>query len=462
MCEFAVAISRLELTSSRLRLLVILIANPTRLYSLEGKPLTLIEEDFVGHASWPKHADEQWLHPHPRDFPLSPLNSIQAQAAPSLIIPVIRMVSGLKKTLKSPVIPQATLKTYDEYFRMILSSYPEECQPHGDAYIDPFSLTLCIPLLTARFILYRHNITPHAPPPDRSDAITRIAAIAQDTVRLIARTMQPPPNHNGDGPASWSDLLKAHADNATCRHLWRCTMALAFRGDFEGALACVRVCRAIEGMRKINIACGRNLSYFLERLTERMRVFAGRGWAGAGAGTGGWQRELDGDEEMLALLTGDMQGDWECAWVWAGSEKRASIAAASGSVRSALEETSTSNLRMNGTGNGNPERVDVPYSSLLTEKEINDWGGFERCERLIEGLREEQRRWEGGWRETNAYYHRSSQNEAKRLQLAPPEGSTATIQTQTQKQQSPGTMTGTGSEGSTPVGASRISIANII
>jgi len=374
------------------------------------------------------------------------------------------MVSELKKTLKSPTIPQATLKTYDEYFRMILSSYPEECQPHSDTYLDPFTLTLCIPLLSARFILYRHNIKPYATPPDRSDAITRIATIAQDTVRLLARTMQPPPNHNGDRTASWSDLLKAQADNATCRHLWRCTMALAFRGDFEGALACVRVCRAIGDMRKINIACGRNLSYFLERLTDRMGIFAARGWVstGTGAGAGGWQRELEGDEEMLALLTGDMQGDWDCAWVWARSEKRGSVAASSGGGRSALEETSTSNLRMNGTGNGSPERVDVPYSSLLTEKEINDWGGFERCERLIEGLKEERRRWEGRWREGNAYYHRSSQNEAKRLHLTPPEGSTTTMQTQTQNQQSPGPITGTGSGGSTPVGASRISIANII
>lgn len=375
------------------------------------------------------------------------------------------MVSGLKKTLKSPVIPQATLKTYDEYFRMILSSYPEEFQPHSDAYLDPFSLTLCIPLLTTRFILYRHNITPYAPTPDRSDAISRIAAIAQETVRLLHRTMQFPPNHNADRSASWSDLLKAHADNATCRHLWRCTMALAFRGDFEGALACVRVCKVIGGMRKINIACGRNLSYFLERLTDRMGIFAGRGWMGGVVGAGSWQRELEGDEEMLALLTGDMQGDWECAWVWAGSEKRGSNAAATGVGRSALEETSTSNLRTNGTENRSPERMDVTYSSLLTEKEINDWGGFERCERLIEALREEQRRWEGGWKEgSNSYYRRSSQNEAKRLHLAPPEGSTTitTIQTQTQKQQSPASMTGTGSEGSTPVGASRISIANII
>jgi hypothetical protein len=113
---------------------------------------------------------------------------------------------------------------------------------------------------------------------------------------------------------------------------------------------------------------------------------------------------------------------------------------------------------MNGIGNGSSERMDVPFSSLLTEKEINDWGGFERCERLIEGLREEQRRWEGRWREGNTYYHRSSQNEAKRLHLAPPEGSTTTMQ----NQQSPGPTTGTGSGGSTPVGASRISIANII
>lgn len=239
-------------------------------------------------------------------------------------------------------------------------------------------------------------------------------------------------------------------------------MALAFRADYEGALTCVRVCAAIGDARKINVACGRNLSYFLERLTEKMGAVVGRGWMGGGsAGAAGWQRELEGDEEMLALLTGDMQGDGEeCAWVWAGSERRGSgsgAAAVAGEGSSALEETSASNLLANGMGSGSPERADVPYSALLTEKEINDWGGFERCERLIEGLREEQRRWEG-----NAYYRRSSQNEAKRLHLAPPEGPTTTMQTRTQKQPSPAATTATASGGSTPVGASRISIANII
>ncbi|KAK4913210.1 hypothetical protein LTR28_013791 [Elasticomyces elasticus] len=41
------------------------------------------------------------------------------------VIPVVRIISQLKKTLKSRTIAAATLNTYDEHFRSIMLSYPE-------------------------------------------------------------------------------------------------------------------------------------------------------------------------------------------------------------------------------------------------------------------------------------------------------------------------------------------------
>lgn len=380
--------------------------------------------------------------PHPREYPLSPITSFQAQATPALMMHIVRMVEGLRKTMKAKVIPAAVLKQYDDYFRQIQVSYPQQVQPHVDSYLDPFSLSVSFPLMAARFILFRHNINIYAQPQERTDAINRILSVAQESARLISRTMQPSPTSPNNSPysgpsTSWRDRMKSQASNGICRHIWRCTLVLAFRGDYDTALICVRASGAIGSMRKHNIACGRYLSHFLDKLQERVE----RGLYS--------QQSLEADEEMIALLTGDMQGHMEDSWIWAGSEKRAHTA----SSPLPLEATTTLNLRQsNGTA-----APDLPYTPLLSEKEINDWGGFERLERVLESIKEEQKRQERRYQEGHAYYN-PPQNSAKRLHLAPPDPPNPP----TTAQQTPSATSTTGSGGSTPVGASRISIANII
>jgi len=420
-------------------------ADSRRLHSLEGKPLTLIEEDFIGPSGFPQNADEHWMYPLPHEYPLSPANSIQSKATPALMMPVVRMVSEMRKTMKSQVISPATLKTYDEYFRMIQASFPQQVHPHVDTYLDPFSLSVCFPLMAARFILYRHNINIFAQPCERVDAISRILTIAQDSARLISRTMLPPPTPPHSSPrsqqhASWRDLMKSQASNGICRHIWRCTLVLAFRGDYDSALVCARASEAIGSMRKFNIACGRYLSHFLDRLHERVQ----RGLCS--------QQSLEADDEMVALMTADMQGDPETAWIWSGSEKREQAATSP----LPLEATSTSNLRQ-ANGGSFPE---IPMTALLTDKEINDWGGWERVVRMLENIKEDQKRHEQRSQEGHTFYQ-PAQNSAKRQQLAPPEPKT---QSTTHQQQSTTSTTATtnGNGSSTPAGASRISIANII
>lgn len=379
--------------------------------------------------------------PHPREYPLSPTNSRQAMATPVLMMPVVRVVANLRSAMKARVIPPTTLKQYDEYFRSVQNEYPPQVRPHVDSYLDPFSLSVCFPLEAARFLLFRHNINIYAQPHERTDAINRILAVAQDSARLISRTMQPPPSspnnssHPGQRP-SWQDLMKSQASNGICRHIWRCTLVLAFRGDYDAALTCIRASSAIGAMRLHNIACGRYLSHFLDKLQERVE----RGLYS--------QQTLEADDEMVALMTGDLQGHPENSWVWAGSEK----AAWTPPSPTPLEATMTSNpRRLNGTSN-----IDLPETGLLTMKEQNDWGGFERCERLLEQIKEEQKRHERRYQEGHAYYQ-PPQNSAKRLHLAPPDPPNP----QSTQQPTPSATT-TGSGSSTPVGASRMSIANII
>jgi hypothetical protein len=328
------------------------------------------------------------------------------------IIPVIRFIPQLKKTLKSRTISRPTLDTYDDYFKSIMSSYPEHLQIRAEGYLEPVLLHAVFPLQAARVLLYRHNLTTLCQPHERSEAMSRCLLAAHDTLKYIQRTMmtpaQSPDQRTFGGPPqeSFRDLIRGQADNFLCKHIWRVTLILCFKGDYNAALTCVQLSSTIGDIRKVNVACGRNLSLFLARLYERVK---------AGVAT----HLLEADEEMLAYASGDLQGDPENAWVWAGSESDF----------------------VNGAP-ANPDDL-PPSSALLTEKELADWGGWERVKRLLHELIDEQQRQS---RPQNPY-HQPLHNPTKRLQLSQPDTSPTS---------------GAVSSPGPSAGAARISIANII
>jgi hypothetical protein len=400
----------------------------------ENKPLQVEIGDV--DIQWPSSVDDRWLEAQDaaKTYSGEPTHSTIA-----IIIPVIRFIGQLKKTLKAPVISKSVLRTYDEYFQAILRTYPEQYQHHADVYLEPFCLNAIIPLQLARFQLYRHNLNTHASPQERTEALDRCVSVALETTRYFSRSMRAPtPSTNSPGHAtqSWRDLLLASMDNTTCRHIWRCTLVLCFRGEYNAALTCLRVARTIDDARKLNIACGRNLSFFLEKLVERLH------------GDTLTQRELEMDFELLAYASGDLQGDIDNAFVWQGSEPSHPHSAA----LSPNDPTVPSQPFAD---------EDLPASALLTEKEMKDWGGWEHVERQIGVLIEEQQKQMQRQHiqlspshqqqqqqqppPPPPLYHRPAHNEQKRVHLAPPEAAPNP------------------SGSSTPsAGASRISIANII
>lgn len=334
-----------------------------------------------------------------------------------VIIPVIRFIPQLKKTLKSRTVSKATLETYNDYFKSIMSSYPVHLQTHADDYLEPVLLHAVFPLQAARLLMYRHNLTTQCRPQERVDAMNQCLSAAHDTLKYIQRSMMTPPPSPMQGgygdlrQESFRDLIRGQADNFLCKHIWRVTLILCFKGDYVGALTCMRLSATIGDIRKVNVASGRNLSVFLDRLWERTK---------AGIAT---QAHLEVDEEMIAYASGDLQGDPENAWVWAGSETY---------THPVMSATSTPVV---------PEDL-PPSSALLTEKELNDWGGWERVERLLHELIDEQQRQN---RAQHPYYQ-PQHNPTKRLQLSPTELSSSP----------------TAGSPVPSAGASRISIANII
>lgn len=315
----------------------------------------------------------------------------------------MRFIAHLKRSLKARTVAQGTLQTYEDYFRAIMSSFPEGHQVGPESYVDPGLLTPVLVLQFARFHLFRHNLSSACHHAERVDALNRCLLVAQDTAKYISRSMlSPPPGAFHDEPSfrgggdSWRTRILATAKHMLCTHLWRCTLVLCFRADYVAALTCVRVCAAIGPQRKVNAACGRNLAFFLDRLTERVQ--SGNGAPGM----------LEMDEELLAYVSGDLQGCTENSWVWAGSETGIKLNShSSAAANPNAKDAAANKAALSGSENGDhmqvedntdeaddDERYPAPRmnSMLASENEIREWGGWERVERQISMLLEDQQR----------------------------------------------------------------------
>ena len=286
------------------------------------------------------------------------------------VIPVVRIYAQLKKTLKSRTIAAATLATYDDHFRSIMATYPDPFPINSQAYLDPRLLTAACSLQAARFFLYRHNLFPACRNPDRRDALDRCVSVANDTAHYIQRSMQQdirpqqPGFYSPVHMANWAARLRTMAPAFFCSHLWRCALVLCLRMEFSSALTIVQASASIGDLRKNNMACGRNLAFFLDKLIGRLHRGANK-------------QSLEVDEEMLAYASGDLQGCAEEAWVWQGSETGAS-----------LNQVHTNGYAHDRSRSNSMS--DQQTANALTEREVHDWGGWDHVQRVLNQLLQEQ------------------------------------------------------------------------
>lgn len=81
------------------------------------------------------------------------------------------------------------------------------------------------------------------------------------------------------------------------------------------------------------------------------------------------------DEELIAYVSGDLQASTENSWVWQGSETGMNIGAVPGG------KLASPTLMGGGREDG---------TTVLTDAEARDWGGWERVEYLVGVLAREQ------------------------------------------------------------------------
>lgn len=263
-----------------------------RILALEmGKPVLINDQDCEIDLPYP--VDDQYLTETgavPEGQQITPLLAT---------IHVVRSLGQLTRTLRWPTLTSATLETFERHFSTCLATFPPHLQPNNNQDLDPRSLAPAIYLQNARLLLYRHNISPHCQPSVRESAVDSCISISVDTANIISRCMRP---HAG---TDWRTLFASAAGTLLCTHLWRCSLFLLFQQEFGPALACVQASAAVGDDRAINASCGRYLAFFLQLLLDRLQ----RG-----------KNTLEQDEEMLAYVSGDMQGTTDGNWVWQGSE----------------------------------------------------------------------------------------------------------------------------------------------
>ena len=357
---------------------------------------------------WPNSVDDRFL--------LADETGVRGSEPQSNIpllptIHVIRAISQLIKGLRAATLSPSVLQSFDSLFGDCVAAFPAHHHMRSDGYLVPCSLPPLLYLQNARLMLHRHNLTVDSPPEARSLAIDHCVIVAQDTARLLFRSMQDPPETSQQPLGhhdKWEARLALTASAFLCTHIWRCTLFLSFRGVYDAALLCARASAVVGDVRPVNTSCGQYLEFFLRRLTSKLQH-------GEGA-------HFDTDEEMIAYVSADLQGSIEASWVWQGAED---------------------DIRL-------PERFKRPVSTdpgkardgpreVMTQEEDDDWAGWGRVLEILEQLA------------------RGQQQEQQHLatQRFPPR----TRQDQTR--QAPSTRNPSSSQDS-PVSSSRISIASII
>lgn len=217
----------------------------------------------------------------------------------------IRCLGQIAEAVKSFHMDDEVLKASDAQHEVCMAALQPLLQTHPTQSLDPQSLMGFIHLQNARLVLHRRKLAPICSQEARISAVDSCVAIARDTVEFLSRIIsdQPLGVHPESSMGIWVDRIPVGSSSMLCTHLWRCNLFLCLGGYFSEAQVCVRASAAVGNLRPVNSACGKHITFFLGCLVEKMQ----RGGRGV---------SLDTDEEMLAYVSGDLQGDFQNAWIW--------------------------------------------------------------------------------------------------------------------------------------------------
>ncbi|KAI4248868.1 MAG: hypothetical protein L6R40_000880 [Gallowayella cf. fulva] len=247
--------------------------------------------------------------PSPTDTGDKTRDIVRTQSTPAQsplvhTVQVIRGISKLLKSVREPIIPLLTLQSFDLLFDDCMELFPAHHQVNAHGPLDPHQIPPLIYLQNARLILHRHNLSTKIAPSLRSRVADECSNIAKQTAGFLARCMLDGSglsSHSQGGHEAWRGPFISAANAFLCTHVWRCSLFLCLRAEYEDALVCVRASAAMGSARPVNVACGKYLEFFVQKLLSKLDEGV---------------NPVDADEEILALVSGDLQGSADSAWVW--------------------------------------------------------------------------------------------------------------------------------------------------
>ena len=258
-----------------------------------GRPSMISDEDFVP----------------PMDPAVSP-GKAQSMSRLARIVQVVQTATHLRKAFKNPTITPSMAQVVDADIHRCMSTLPARQQLMSNERLAPGETHAVMYLQDIRLLLHRHNLNPLCSREARSSAIQECFNVAQNTARTLSRVVVSDSQIVGQDsskvqpsamPERWEEDMRLSSSAFLCLHVWRCMLFLTACNDYEGALLCALAGKAVGKVRPINSACGRYFEFFLNFCIDRRRRKGS---------------PLEEDEELIAYLSADMQGNLDQAWVW--------------------------------------------------------------------------------------------------------------------------------------------------
>jgi hypothetical protein len=239
--------------------------------------------------------------------PIPDFSNSRSLSRLSIITKLARIIPRLRRTFNNTLATPTNIQNVEDDLNRCTIFLPPQHQLSAEDRLDPNEIGPLLILQDLRLLLHRHSLSPSSSKESRISSINKCLEIARDTARIISRIGYQPqvPNQNSelqsfvDKEPQWDDLSWT-ANAFTCMHIWRCTLFLIACNDFGAALLCAKANATIGRARIINQACGSYTDFFLQHWTGERRK----------------NKVLEEDEETIAYLSADLQGNLDVAWIW--------------------------------------------------------------------------------------------------------------------------------------------------
>lgn len=264
---------------------------------------------------------------------------------------IARLLQPLAHLCRSLCIPLDAIRTYEMHLGACMQMFPPDLQLGMKTPLDPLVMAPLLFFQNVRITLHRHNLSPACSQEQRLLAIKSCATAAEDTASVLSRCF------DVQAPAEQvEERLKMAATTLSCTHAWRCLLFLSFCQLWRPFHVLLRFVSIISDLKPVNVSCGRHLSYFLDRLTERFQQDA--------------RPKLEEDAALIVLLSGDVQGGPN-SWIW---NAREAISPLSSRHRTTNQQSDSATSSEN---HQKPEWQHL-WDNPLTDEDKTSWGGWDK------------------------------------------------------------------------------------